>query len=196
MPKSPAKMKAVKDRIFHAAMELFEQQGYENTSVEQITKRAGVSKGTFFTHFPSKDAVFSAIGRIFTEYFQEIVENGLRENHSMQRILRDSIHMAAVWCEENKPMIGQVIASGMHPPSAGSHSTGNRVAMLELLGRVLRAGQAQGEIRGDISADDVSAMITGLYFTVMFDWINDGGVWSMEDKLRNYLELLFRGIRP
>lgn len=196
MPKSPAKMQAVKDRIFHAAMELFEQQGYENTSVEQITRRAGVSKGTFFTHFPSKDAVFSAIGRIFAEYFQEIVENGLREKHSMQRILRDSIHMAAAWCEENKPMIGQVVASGMHPPSAGSRSTGNRVAMVGLLGRVLRAGQEQGEVRRDISVEDVSVMLTGLYFTVMLDWIHDGGVWSMEDKLVRYFELLSRGIRP
>lgn len=196
MPKSPEKMKAVKDRIFHAAMELFEQQGYENTSVEQITKRAGVSKGTFFTHFPSKDAVFSAIGKIFVEYFQDIVENGLQEGHSAKRILHDSIHMAAVWCEENKPMIGQVTASGMYRSPMGSHATSNRVAMIGLLDRVLRAGREQGEIRENVSIDDVSAMITGLYFTAMSDWINDGGVWSLERKLLDYMELLYCGIQP
>ena len=196
MPESPEKMKAVKDRIFHAAMELFEQQGYENTSVEQITQKAGVSKGTFFTHFHSKDAVFSAIGRIFVEYFQEIVENGLRDGHSSRRILHDSIQLAAAWCEENRPMIGQVMASGMYRSRMGSHATGNRVAMIELLNQVLRVGQAQGEIRGNIPVEDVSAMIAGLYFTGMFDWIDDGGVWSLEKKLTDYLELLYQGVGP
>lgn len=195
MSKSPEKMQIVKDRIFHAAMELFEQQGYENTSVEQITQKAGVSKGTFFTHFPSKDAVFSAIGKIFIEYFQNIVESGLHDGRSASRILHDSIHLAADWCEENKPIIGQVMTSGMYRSPIGSRATSNRVAMVELLNRVLRKGQAQGEIRADISVDDASAMITGLYFTAMFDWIHDGGTWSLEGKLTDYLELLYRGIR-
>lgn len=196
MPKSPEKMQAVKDRIFHAAMELFEQQGYENTSVTEITKKVGVSKGTFFTHFSSKDEVFSAIGKIFVEYMQHIVETGLRENRSTKQILHDSIHMAANWCKENKSMIRQVLISGMYQPSMGSHSTSNRMAMVELLSRVLRAGQAQGELYDDMSVEDASVMLTGLYFTIMYDWINAGGVWSMEDRLVSCLELLYRGIRP
>lgn len=143
-------MKAVKDRIFHAAMELFEQQGYENTSVEQITQRAGVSKGTFFTHFHSKDAVFSAIGRIFVEYFQEIVENGLRDGHSSRGILHDSIHLAATWCKENEPMIGQVMASGMYRFSIGSHATSNRITMI---------GAGPGAARGPGAGRDTGERI-------------------------------------
>lgn len=61
---------------------------------------------------------------------------------------------------------------------------------------MLRAGQVQGEIRENVSLEDISAMITGMYFTGIFDWIHDGGAWSLEEKLMGYLELLYQGIRP
>ena len=46
-----------KQKIFAAAMELFESQGYFATTVEQITARAGVSKGLVYNYFSSKEAL-------------------------------------------------------------------------------------------------------------------------------------------
>ena len=51
-------------RIFEAAITLFTTQSYVATTVEQIARAAGVAKGTFFTHFASKDALLDHIGAI------------------------------------------------------------------------------------------------------------------------------------
>jgi AcrR family transcriptional regulator len=53
---------ARRDRMYEAAVTLFREQGYENTTVDQITRRAGVAKGTFFNYFPTKDAVLRYMG--------------------------------------------------------------------------------------------------------------------------------------
>lgn len=196
MPKSLKKMQAVKDRIFQAAMELFEKNGYENTNVEEITKKAGVSKGTFFTHFSTKNDIYSAIGAIFIEYMQDIAETGMQNNCSSHQILKDCINMAADWCAKNKPMIKNVLTSGMYYPKTGSRSTNNRVAMTEILGRVIKAGQAQGEFSKYLLVEDASILITSMYLTIMYDWINDGCVWELESKLNNGLNLLYMGLRP
>lgn len=196
MSKSPEKMKAVKDRLFQAAMELFEKNGYENTSVADITQKAGVSKGTFFTHFPSKDAIFSAIGKIFTEYMQDIVETGLAENRSAKQILLECISMADEWCTTNNKMIHRVLISGMYQSTMGSRATSNRVAMAEMLERILKTGQQNGEISAYISSEDAASMLVGLFFNVMYDWIHDSGVWSMKDKLTGCVDILYRGIEP
>ena len=50
-------------RVFEAAVRLFARQGYAATSVEQITREAGVAKGTFFVHFATKDAVVTQLVR-------------------------------------------------------------------------------------------------------------------------------------
>lgn len=49
----------LKDRLFRTALKLFHEQGYENATVQQITEKAGVAKGTFFNHFPSKEHVLA-----------------------------------------------------------------------------------------------------------------------------------------
>ncbi|MBP2478525.1 AcrR family transcriptional regulator [Crossiella equi] len=45
------------ERLVAAALELFEQRGYENTTVIEIAERAGLTKSTFFRHFPDKREV-------------------------------------------------------------------------------------------------------------------------------------------
>ena len=51
-----------RERIYEAALNLFRAQGYEGTTVDQITRHAGLAKGTFFNYFPTKDAVLRYLG--------------------------------------------------------------------------------------------------------------------------------------
>ncbi len=46
-----------KKRIQKTALSLFPKYGYDNVTVDEITKKAGVSKGTFYTHFETKESV-------------------------------------------------------------------------------------------------------------------------------------------
>ncbi|WP_055489586.1 TetR/AcrR family transcriptional regulator [Streptomyces sp. TP-A0356] len=49
-----------RERLVRAALELFTEQGYDNTTVAQIAERAGLTKTTFFRHFPDKREVLFA----------------------------------------------------------------------------------------------------------------------------------------
>ena len=51
-------MNKTKRKIFETAMELFAQNGYEATSVEEITSIVGIAKGTLYYHFTSKEEIF------------------------------------------------------------------------------------------------------------------------------------------
>src|ERR1700733_5322964 len=58
-------------RLALAALDLFAEQGYENTTVAEIAERAGLTKSTFFRHFPDKRDVLAAgqetLSRLFVE---------------------------------------------------------------------------------------------------------------------------------
>jgi len=49
-----------RQRLVRAALDLFTEQGYDNTTVAQIAERAGLTKTTFFRHFPNKREVLFA----------------------------------------------------------------------------------------------------------------------------------------
>lgn len=46
-----------KRRIYHAAFDLFEEHGFDDTSIEQIVDRAGIGRRTFFRHFAQKESL-------------------------------------------------------------------------------------------------------------------------------------------
>jgi AcrR family transcriptional regulator len=48
---------ATRERVFATALRLFDQRGYEETSVEDIVRASKVARGTFYVHFPTKDDV-------------------------------------------------------------------------------------------------------------------------------------------
>ena len=53
-----------RERLFRAAMNLFRDNGFHKTTVEDITKAADVGKGTFFNYFPSKEHVMGVLAEI------------------------------------------------------------------------------------------------------------------------------------
>jgi AcrR family transcriptional regulator len=60
--------------IFSVALDLFSRTGYESTSVAEICQAAGVSKGAFYHHFPTKQALFMELLNIWLELLEEQIK--------------------------------------------------------------------------------------------------------------------------
>jgi AcrR family transcriptional regulator len=75
-PSSPLR-ETTRERLFRVAMDGFRAHGYDGLSVSRITRDAGVAKGTFFNHFPSKEHVLAeAFHREVTAVIEEVGNGG------------------------------------------------------------------------------------------------------------------------
>ena len=63
-----------KARIVSAAWKLFYEQGYEDTTVEDIVFESETSKGSFYHYFDSKDALLGTLAYVFDEKYEELKE--------------------------------------------------------------------------------------------------------------------------
>ena len=80
-----------KKKIVDKAWEMFARNGYEETKVEDITRELGVSKGSFYTYFATKDELlYEILGKIK----KEIVENlgTINVNQVPEKILEDYVN--------------------------------------------------------------------------------------------------------
>ena len=87
----PRSTKAASDRrieFINAAEALFNEKGFENTSIDDIVQRIGVAKGLFYYYFKSREELLAAIvDRILDEMEQIVVETANKEGlTAMQRL--------------------------------------------------------------------------------------------------------------
>ena len=66
------KAKTTKKKIVSAAWKLFYEQGYDNTTVDDIVEESGTSKGSFYHYFEGKDALLSSLSFLFDEKYEEL----------------------------------------------------------------------------------------------------------------------------
>lgn len=82
MARDPA---ATRRRIMDAALDLTLEQGFPATSVDQVLRRAGVTKGAFFHHFENKAALARAIVQRFADDEQRLLDETLARCEKLSR---------------------------------------------------------------------------------------------------------------
>src|SRR4051794_16374369 len=75
-----------RERIVAAATELFEKQGFESATMDEIAGKAGVSKGLAYHHYASKDELLAEITRQRVAEYDELID-ALREEPGAERRL-------------------------------------------------------------------------------------------------------------
>ena len=83
------KKKETYENLFNSAMDLFRRQGYEQTTVEEITQLADVGKGTFYNYFPTKEAVVLEYSR---RKYEELIISGREASYSLKEKVSMSLH--------------------------------------------------------------------------------------------------------
>lgn len=79
--------RATRAKIVSAAWKLFYEQGYEDTTVEEIIEVSQTSKGSFYHYFDGKDALLSTLSSLFDEKYEELMETLDPEMNAMDQLL-------------------------------------------------------------------------------------------------------------
>ncbi|MEJ9114699.1 TetR/AcrR family transcriptional regulator [Bacillus paramobilis] len=78
--------KELKELIFLKAVQLFQERGYENVTVQDITSACGIAKGTFFNYFPKKENILLFLGDSQIELWNESLKAYENVEHPKERI--------------------------------------------------------------------------------------------------------------
>lgn len=153
-PRWRRRKEARPDEIVHAALATFVERGYSATKLETIARRAGISKGTMYLYFPSKEALFRAVvehAMVPTVERGETIEASFRGSSLdlLRSILLD-------WWDaiEGTSLPGltklMMSESGNFPEEAAYFLRRVVLRRRALLARVLQRGIKRGEFRADL----------------------------------------------
>lgn len=202
-PRRERRKDARPGELLEAALDLFVEKGFAATRAEEVARRAGVSKGTLFLYFASKEDLFKAVVREnisgrFAEWRVEID----RFQGSSAELLR---HTVTTWWAR----IGSTRASGISklmmsearnfPELAAFYQQEVVQPGQELIARVLRRGVERGEFRPIDPTYGVYTVLAPMLFLAL--WKHSLGACDAagfqlvpDEYIRVQLETLLHGL--
>lgn len=179
--------------IIEVAMSLFKQQGFHETSMEQIAEQSDISKATLYKYFEVKEAIIAAywqeeIKKSKDELQQIITANpdtrsrlGAAFRIYMQHIMQSrelyEIYIGYRMAHITKPHINEKLRSGVAENAAA----------------IIQAGQENGEIRTDIPLKVMVGNMELLSMMQSIAWLRYPEQFSVDDSSKMFAELFLNG---
>ncbi len=181
-----------RQRLLEAALALFRGKGYTATTVEEITDRADVAKGTFFNYFPSKEALLGELVVWQIEQLRAELEASRETVPSPVariKLLVRRMHAQAI---DDMRLVRRAFASRLSSPPPPPHRARYRVH--GLFTDLVNEAQACGEIRSDVDAELVSDLLHMSYFRRMVACHPGDGDPPTIDRFEQIIDLLLEGL--
>ena len=188
MPRKSAR--TTRSRIVTAAWELFYENGYDETTVDDIVERSGTSKGSFYHYFAGKDALLSSLSTLFDEKYQSLMESIPPETDRFQQLIwlnRELFFMI----ENTVPLelLARLLSTQLVTASEKHLMDQNRL-YFRLLRRICMEGQKRGELREDMPVGEMVRTYALLERALMYDWCICGGSYSLSQYAARQMPLL------
>jgi AcrR family transcriptional regulator len=148
-----------RERVLEAAKLVFNAGGSE-ASLEAVAKRAGVGIGTLYRHFPTREALFEAVYRREVEQLSELAEqlkNAKDPVEALRRWLRSAVEFVAT-------KKGMSAALALTYQSSSELAAFSMERLTKAIGSLLDRAVAAGQMRGDISPEDLLRALIGMCY--------------------------------
>jgi AcrR family transcriptional regulator len=116
----PTGKAATQERILAAATALFIEQGYEQTTVQEVADRAGVSRATVFWHFSEKAALFRESFSRLLQPFRASLERDLSDLEPAKR-LEEQMAASDRFAREHRDEVGAFVRWAVESPAFREH---------------------------------------------------------------------------
>lgn len=148
-----------RERVLEAAKAVFNAGGPE-ASLEAVAKRAGVGIGTLYRHFPTREDLFEAVYRREVEQLSELAEH-LRSAKDPVDALRRWLRSAVEFVATKK---GMSAALALTYQSSSELAAFSMDRLTKAIGSVLDRAVAAGQMRGDVSPEDLLRAFFGMCY--------------------------------
>ena len=186
-----------KNNVFITAIKLFSEYGFETVTVDDITKRAGVSKGTFYTHFTSKDSVLLEQYNKIEERYMEAFKNFHPDTPASERLRV----LVATMCEYCSNVCGVNVMKVVYMNQIG---LGDKERIInenytrtphELLEQIVELGFSSGEFKVKLDCDTLVEYLTRFMRSLIYDWCLFGGERDLEKMGQEFFDLIIKWLK-
>ena len=187
-----------REKILQSAVQLFLGEGYEATSVNDICKHAGVSKGSFYHYFETKQVLFlSLMENWSSRVMQSVLGEPITEDSNAKDVLIQmpyQFNMAFAAVPRGFPMLVDFWRQAMADPAIWKTAVEPYRYFMGFFMRIIEAGQQDGSIRKDIDSEIMARLLVSVAMGYLLEAAFDQEKADWSAIASEGLRLLLEGI--
>ena len=180
-----------RQKILLAATNLFQEQGFANTSIAGIMQAAELGVGTFYNYFSSKEEVLLTLAKILREDVEKNISVASKYNPSSSELLELCCVCTAKLIDKNRFILPLFISASEHSDKPEQITQSLSPGFGELFEEIILRGQQRGEFRDDVPTNIISEMIHSIYQTTAFSKLEI----SFQENIKLKVKILLDGIK-
>lgn len=190
------KKERTRQTIVDAALALFQKQGFETTTMEQIAEEADIAKGTLYNHFPSKEAIIGEYMHYVIRDNKNLLQQIINECADTKSRLLTLMKMMSKWNEQNRDLVKVHTTSRLQDLFMFPKHRDGRQSNLELiLTQIISLGQKSGELRGDFGADKLAKYFKAMYIVPFVGWLVEDDQAANEQSIEETIDIFISGVK-
>jgi len=182
-----------RQRLLTESLRLFRERGFEQTKVSDITRAAGVAKGTFFNYFPTKERILLALGEQILGQMRQVEAMELFSSGSTRGKIKGLFHALSSGLDTNQELVREMVYQGLRLPDL-INGDRSRMDFRSMLILVIEHGKRQKEITPKVDAKFVADTLYMLYFQQVVNWCIADFTTSLPNQLDRVVDLVFDGV--
>ncbi len=191
MPKNST----TKGKIVSAAWKLFYEQGYDNTTIDDIVFESKTSKGTFYHYFDGKEALLGSLAYLYDEMYAELESQIDPKANSFDVLLWLNGELFGMI--ENKidlSLLTKLYSSQLNAKGAKELLDHSRL-YYRLLRRIISEGQEKGEITKEVTVSEITRLYALCERALLYDWCLCEGAYSLKDYSLTSMKILLNSLK-
>lgn len=191
-----SKKSNTKSKIVSAAWKLFYEQGYDSTTVDEIIKESGTSRGSFYHYFDGKDALVGSLAYLFDEKYETLIPEIDIEGDSVELLLYLNAQLfEMIENTVDLELMKRLYATQLLTKSEKQLLDHDRV-YYRLLRKIILAGQKNGYITTQESVNEIVKYYAFCERAILYDWCLVGGEYSLKDSSNKQMRFFLKRIQP
>lgn len=189
------KRRQTRERIYQAALAEFREAGFQRAQIDRIVERAGVARGTFYFHFPSKEHVLLELQRREEAAAAERIAASAPRARNLSEYLHQVTEVIAGQGArgdvEDPELMREVLAMYVRQPSAALVQPSQEPLLVEVSDFFQECAE-RGELRDDLAPE----ALMGIFMRSLFGWvaIDADGPEGSESTLDAFVDIFVRGV--
>lgn len=185
----------IREKIIDTSWELFHEKGFGETTINDIIREAGISKGTFYYYFRSKDNLLDTLSEKLDREYERLSKNEPEGINAFDKLMWLNYEVHEFIKNNIDYRLMSYLYSAQIVKDTGSSLLDRNRFYFNYLERIMEEGRRNGELTDEMSVSDMVKFFSIGERALITEWCMNNGGFDLGEYSKNLFPIMMKGLK-